>query len=227
MEKNDVVEAIAQLRKVAKKRNFKQTVDLVINLKQLDLKKPEHQIELWVQLPNAKAKPNKVCAFVGAELSEAAKRDCDFAILHDQFNAWNDKKKVKQLAQKYDYFIAQANIMPDVAKVFGRVLGPRGKMPNPKAGCVVPSDANLKPLVERLRNTVRLAAKTQPTIKAAIASEELADEKIADNAVAAYNAVVAKLPEEKANVKDVVLKFTMSQPVFVGRKVEAVAEKVK
>jgi len=215
MDKKHFIEAIKAL-KALPKRKFKQKVDFIMNLRNLDLKKPEEQIETWVKLPFDKGKKTKVGALVGPELGAQAKDNCDLVILHDQFPQYAaDKKKVKKIAREYDYFIAQANIMPDVAKVFGRVFGPRGKMPNPKAGCVVPPNANLKALSETLRKTVKVSAKLQPSVKIMVGTEDTADEQLAENMMAIYTSVYQKLPQESFNIKSILLKLTMSQPVRI------------
>jgi large subunit ribosomal protein L1 len=215
MDKKTFIEAIQAL-KALPKRKFKQTYDFIVNLKQLDLKKPEEQVETWVKLPFDKGKPIKIGALVGPELQEAAKANCDLVIMHDKFPSYAaNKKEVKKIAGQYDYFIAQANIMPDVAKTFGRVFGPRGKMPNPKAGCVVPPNANLKALAETLRKTIKVSAKLQPSVKVMVGKEDMPDEQIADNMLAVYSSVLQKLPQEKNNIKTVMLKLSMSQPVTI------------
>ncbi len=215
MDKKQFIEAIQAL-KALPKRKFKQTYDFIINLKQLDLKKPEEQIETWVKLPFDKGKPTKIGALVGPELQESAKTNCDLVIMHDKFpNYAANKKEVKKIARQFDYFIAQANIMPDVAKTFGRVFGPRGKMPNPKAGCVVPPNANLKTLTENLRKTIKVSAKLQPSVKVMVGKEDMLDEQVADNIMAVYSSVLQKLPQEKNNIKSVLLKLSMSQPVTI------------
>ena len=218
MDKKHFIEAIQAL-KTLPKRKFKQTYDFIINLRQLDLKKPEEQVELWVKLPFDKGKPTKVGALVGPELADQAKANCDVVILHDNFSKYAaNKKEIKKLARQYDYFIAQIDIMPDVAKTFGRVFGPRGKMPNPKAGCVVPPNANLKALMETLRKTTKVSAKLQPSVKVMVGKEDMPDEQIAENMMAIYSNVLSKLPQEAFNIKSVLLKFTMSPPVKITEK---------
>ena len=152
-----------------------------------------------------------------AELAEQAKKTCQKVVLNDEFKLYaQDKKKAKKLAEEFDYFLAQANMMQDIAKTFGRVFGPRGKMPNPKAGCVVPPNANLGPLVERLKKTVKLTAKTQTSVKSIVGNETMPDDDVVENMAAIYSAVVSALPAEEANIKSVLVKYTMSAPVRVG-----------
>ena len=214
MDKKQFSQAVNALS--GKPRKFKQSYELIINLRDLDLKKPEEQIELWVQLPFDKGKQTKIGALVGPELAEAAKTACDTVILHDHFSKYaSEKKAIKKLAQSHDYFIAQANIMPDVAKTFGRVFGPRGKMPNPKAGCVVPPNANIKALAEKLRKTVKVAAKLQPSIKIMVGKEGMPPEQVAENIQTIYTNVLHKLPAETSNIKSVLLKLTMTPPVRI------------
>ena len=214
MDKKHFLEAIEALKALPQKK-FKQTYELIINLKELDLKKPEEQVELWVQLPHDKGKKIKIGAMVGPELMEQAKASCDVVIMHDQFARYTDKKAIKKLAAENDYFIAQANIMPDVAKTFGRYFGPRGKMPNPKAGCVVPPNANLKALTEKLRKTIKVVAKVQPSIKVPIGTQDTPDEQIAENIMTIYTNVLHKLPQEAANIKSILLKLSMSPPIKI------------
>ncbi len=217
MEKKDITNIIQKLREKTDKKNFSQAVDMLINLKGYDLKKNE-KIDLYVALPNLRSKVVKLAAFVDAQLLPQAKKVFDTVITKDEFPKWiNSKKEQKKLAGEHDFFMAQSEIMANMAGVFGKVLGARGKMPNPKAGCVVPGTANLESLASRLRSTVRLQTKNEASIKLSIGDDKMSDENLASNAVAVYNAVVARLPQGKDNIKYVALKFTMGQLFKIGQ----------
>lgn len=216
MDEKDVLEAIKKLKEGSSKRNFTQTYDLIINLKDLDFKKPEQQVDLFITLHYNRGRPAKICALVGPELLDEAKKVCEKTILQNEFeNYAKDKKTTKKLASEYDYFIAQANIMGKVATAFGKVFGPKRKMPNPKAGCVVPPKANLKPLHDRLQKTVRAYAKERPLIQCAVGNEKMADKEVADNILNIYNNVIHHLPNEKNNIKNIFLKLTMGKPIGI------------
>ncbi|MBI4448721.1 50S ribosomal protein L1 [Candidatus Woesearchaeota archaeon] len=230
MQKDDIQKTLTFLREHSPKRNFKQGVDCVVILRNVDLKRPEEQVDVYATLPFARGKEIKICGIVGAELRDQAKSNCDFMILSDDFLRYEgNKKAIKKLANKYQYFIAQAALMPQIAKVFGRVLGPKQKMPNPKAGCVVPPNANLKPLVEKLKKTVRVMAKTTPVIQISVGNESQPDAELVENAFAVYNAAAHAVKDEKYNIKETLLKFTMSPAYKVGGElvVKQATEKTK
>jgi large subunit ribosomal protein L1 len=218
VEKTEVTEALKLVKENSQKRNFKQSIELIVNLKDINLKIPEHQVNLFVQLHYSKGKDSKVCALVGPELLEQAKSVCDNAIPVDEFKTYADKKKAKKLANEYDFFVAQATVMPKVATSFGRVFGPRGKMPNPKAGCVVPPNANLKPLQEKLKKTIRIATRNDAIIQCSVGKEDMKDEEVIDNILTVYNSLMHALPNEIHNIKNVYMKTTMGKPIKVGKK---------
>lgn len=214
MKKEEVLKSLKELKEKSQKRNFKQTVDLVINLKGLNLKKPDEQVDFFQNLHFGTGKKTKTCALVGPELMGQAKNVCNVAISVDDFDRYvKDKKTVKKIAQECDYFIAQANIMPKVAAAFGKILGPKGKMPNPKAGCVVPPNANLKVLCDRLQKLVKVSAKTTPTVQCVVGKEDGKEEEIVDNILVIYDGLIHHLSGGKNNIKNVLLKLTMSKPV--------------
>ncbi len=209
-----ILEALQKLRQ-EKKRNFSQTVDLIVSVKDLDIKKTENQIEAFIILPHA-FKKKKICALVGQESFEEAKSVCDQAILNDDFGKYTgDKKLSKKLVSDFDFFIAQANIMVNVANAFGKTLGPKGKMPNPKAGAIFPPKSSLKPLYDKLQKTAHLKIKTALTAQLSVGTESLKDEEIADNVMVIYDYLVRHFPNEERNIKAVFLKLTMSKPVRI------------
>ena len=216
MNKNKFLEALKKAKEGSKKRNFKQKVDLIFNLKDLNLKKPEQQVEFFLKLHYDKGRESKICALVGPELAAKAKSSCDNVVLADDFQKYaSDKKLSKKICNDHDFFIAQANIMAKVAAAFGRILGPMGKMPNPKAGCVVTDKTDLNTLCENLKKTIKISAKTSLIIQLIIGNEEMKDEEIADNAHNVYEQLSHHLPNEKHNIKSVFLKLTMGKPIKV------------
>ena len=213
MDKEQVRKALQEIRKQPQKK-FVQSYDLVINLKDHDVKTAP--LDFFANLPHPKGKNVKVAAFVDQQLAEQAAKFCDAVIRDTEFDKYKeDKKAAKKLAQEYDYFIAQATIMPKVAAVFGKALGGRGKMPNPKLGCVVPPNANLEPLVKKLANTVRLNTKKGTNFQCIVGKQDQAEDQVIDNILAVYQATVKQLPNEMQNIKNVLLKTTMGAPVKV------------
>lgn len=214
MDKNQILNALKLARKNSKKRKFDQSVDLIVNLKGLNLKKPEENVNDFLILK----KKGKKCTFgclIGSELVNKAKEVCDVVISVNDFPAYTDK--IKKLAKGIDFFIAQADLMPKVAANFGKILGPMGKMPNPKAGCVVPKTIPLlKPVIEKLSNTVRLQTKSEQIVKCIVGVESMNDEEIADNVIQIYDYLITHLPQEKNNIKSLFLKLTMGKSVLIG-----------
>ena len=217
MNKQTVIKALEALEKDSPQRKFNQSVDLIIALKDLDFKKTTDQVDFFITLHYTTGKKVKVCAFVGAELKAEAEKVFDHVILESDFGKY-DKKKAKKLAKQYDFFVAQANIMAKVAQVFGRYLGVRGKMPNPKAGCVVPpKGANLKTLYDKLQKTIKISAKKIPLIQLRAGTQEMPAEQVADNIMFIYDQLIHHLPNEKHNISVVYIKLTMGKPARIDK----------
>lgn len=215
MKKEDFLHALRNLRKLSKKRKFEQTVELIVNLKEVDRK---YNFDSYVHLPHETGRGVKICAVVD-NLASQARELVDKVVTKEEIGKL-EAKEVAQLAKDYDVFIAEANLMGQVATVLGRTLGPLGKMPNPKAGGVIMPGGNLKASVSRFKNNLRLKNKNEASVKIVIGKEDFEDEKLGDNAFAVYEAVVHALPHSERNVKDVIVKFTMSKPIRVGEKIE-------
>ncbi|MBD3355243.1 hypothetical protein GF361_04630, partial [Candidatus Woesearchaeota archaeon] len=110
MDKETIKKALEELKK-SQKRNFTQTVDLIIVLRNIDLKKDG--FEFYHRLHYKPGKDIKICAFVGAENVKKAEEVFDTAVSVDDFPEYQkDKKKVKDVVNSHDFFVAQANIMP-------------------------------------------------------------------------------------------------------------------
>jgi large subunit ribosomal protein L1 len=217
MDKNLIESALKGIRETSPKKNFKQSIDLIINLKGLDLKKPDHQVNLPIVLHYPTGKKISICAFVDNDLEQKAKEACDEVVTVDKFQKYKGKQEIKKLANKHNFFLAQASIMPKVATSFGRFLGPKGKMPNPKMGAVLAPNSNIKDIYQKFTRTILAVTKNEPTIKCRVGNEDSKDSELIDNILNVYNTVVHKLPNDINNVKSVMLKLTMGPAVKVEK----------
>ena len=210
---DNFLEAIKKIRELDGKRNkerkFDQTIDLIVNLKEFDVRK--NAFNEFVQISN-KFKDKKIAGFFEKNFKDIK------VIRKEEFGNYKEKKDIKKLIRSYDSFIANAKLMPAVATSFGRVLGPARKMPNPQLGIVASEDESVvQNVINNINTTVRIVVK-EPSIKVGVAKASLDDNKIVVNIIEVYNKILEKLPKGKDNVKNVKIKFTMGKPVSVDIK---------
>ncbi|VVB74354.1 50S ribosomal protein L1 [Candidatus Tiddalikarchaeum anstoanum] len=216
IETKDIILKVKDALAKNNKKKFSQSVDLSIGLKGVDLKNPNNAIDELVALPKGKGKQVKVCALIDKELQTVAKNLCYKVILVDEFPKWKDNVKgMKKLANECDMFIAQSTIMPKIAQTFGRILGPRNKMPSPKTGTIVLPSSKLDNLIDRLTKSVFLRAKKAPSINVIVGTEKMTPEDISANVFAVLDFLVRHLPEKEQSIKHVYIKTTMGESVKI------------
>jgi large subunit ribosomal protein L1 len=210
--KDDVSRALGELRKTITKKKFTQSIDLVVRLREVDLKKPENRINETIPLPNPPDKALKICVIASGDLATRAKSaGADLLVGRAEMdNFAKDKKAARKLAQEYDFFIAEAPMMPLVGRALGSFLGPRGKMPTP-----VPPNAPIEQIVSNHRKMVRVRMREQPVLQCRIGTETMADDKLAENIQAVVSRIEQKLERGFKNIGEILLKGTMSKPVKV------------
>ena len=200
----ETIKAIQELRK-EKKRKFAQSVDLIVNLKNFDVRR--EALNTFIFVPHKLEK--KFAAFF------AKRSKFVDTITQEDFVKYKDLKDFKKLAKKYDAFLAAAPMMGKVATKFGRVFGPMNKMPSPLAG-IVPKedDAVVEAMLEKMGKAIRVKNK-EMSIKISVGKENMDDDRLVANVEAAIKEIEKKLPKGRDNVKDVLVKFTMTKPVVV------------
>jgi large subunit ribosomal protein L1 len=211
--KDEIARALGELRKNIVKRKFAQSIDLVVKLREVDLKKPENRINEAIALPNPTEKPLKICVIASGDLATRAKAaGADMLISRqDLENLGKDKKAARKLAVDYDFFIAEAPLMALVGRGLGPFLGPRGKMPTP-----VPPNAPIDQVVSGHRKMVRVRMREQPVLQCRIGTENMTDDKIVENIQAVVSRIEQKLERGFKNIGEILLKATMSKPVKIA-----------
>ncbi len=191
-----------------KKRNFTQSVELVVAFKDIDVKKG-FAINETVQLPKTNS-PASVCVIAGGDMGQKAKQaNADAVVGGDELDGFAaNKRESRKFINKYDFFLADTQMMPAVGKALGQLLGPRGKMPTP-----VPFNAPIESFLERFRSSIRVRTRASLSISCKIGDETMSDEDLAVNAHAVLGAIERKLPNGEKNVKRVIIKTTMGRPI--------------
>ncbi len=213
MADKNTIEAVEKALEGSKKlnRKFKQTIDLAVTLKNVSLNESKNRIDEEIILPNGRGKESKIAIFASGELALKAKGKVDLIVKPEEIEDLSgDKKKFKKIVDDYDFFIAEAPLMPTIGKTLGVILGPRGKMPKP-----VPPQIDITGIVKNLRNTVILRSKANKTFHTIAGKEEMDKEKIAENIDAIIKRLESKLERGRMNISSVYVKTTMGPSVRI------------
>ncbi len=203
-------EALIKAIEYSPKRNFKQSVELIVVLKDVDPKSPEGRIRETIVLPKGRGKELNICVVADGEMAQKAhdlgvKR----VITGDELRNIS-KKEAKKIAQECDWVLVRTDHMALAGRILGPALGPRGKIPVP-----VPPNADISIFINRYKSAVLIRNKDQPQIMAPIGTEDMSPDDLVENAEAILSTLETKLPNGAHNIAKVIVKTTMGPPVPV------------
>jgi large subunit ribosomal protein L1 len=212
LDKKTLLDAVKEAKSKSGQKKFNQTVDLILDIKEIDMKSPEGRIQAVVELPHVTGKPNKICVIASGELALKARNAEAERVLEraDLEGLAGKKKELRKFANDYDVFIAEAPLMPLVGRILGPVLGPRGKMPVP-----VPPNADIASVIARNRKTVVVRMRNQPIIQVPVGTENMSEDELVDNIQAVLRLLEGKLKRGLKNVKFAFIKTSMGSPVKI------------
>ena len=211
----DVKEAI-ELAKKTSTTNFDATVEVAFRLG-IDTKKNDEQVRGAVVLPNGTGKTQRVLVFAkGEKLKEAEAAGADYAGDVEFIN------KIQQGWFEFDVIVATPDMMGEVGKI-GRVLGPKGLMPNPRTGTVTFDVA--KAIEEIKAGKVEYRADKAGIIHAPIGKVSFDNDKLVENFLTVFDTVEKAKPAAAKGtyMKSVNVTTTMGPAV----KIDTTAVKIK
>jgi large subunit ribosomal protein L1 len=211
-------EVLAQ-SEVKKKRKFIETVDVIVNLKNVNLKDPNKRFNNEIELPNAVNENAPLCFFVEGDQLVQANNLKVYAMSKEQMDTMGKAEKAakRKFVNKYEYFIANTELMKLVAKNFGKLFGPKGKMPRPQPqgfGVINPGDS-IAPTIERYKKVIRMKLQKFPLIQFKIGTKAMEMKKLVQNLKASIEWIEQKMEKGRQNIRSIYVKTTMGVPVKI------------
>jgi len=211
VEKSQIITAVTAAFEQAPKRNFQESVDITINLKHVDMAQPKNRIDETILLPQSMGVKTIAVLGKGDIVSQARNAGVDAIIGPEEIERLGGApREARKFADQYDYFLAETAVMPLVGRWLGQRLGPRGKMPQP-----IPPQQDITPIVERLRNSIRIRSKDRLNMSVKIGNTAMTPEAVADNVDAVMKRVLGRLENGELNIRSVYVKTTMGPAVKV------------
>merc|ERR1712146_551204 len=204
-----LMETIKQLldESAAKKRKFCETIELQIVLKNYDTQK-DKRFAGSIKLPNL-PRPRMSCCILGdAKHVEQAKAAGIPCMDVEALKALNkDKKKVKKLACKYNFFLASPTVLKQIPRLLGPTMHKLGKFPT-----LLESSDDIVEKIDSIRSTVKFQLKKVLTLGVAVAHVDMTDHQVYANVQITVNFLISLLKKNWQNVKTLNLKSTMGKP---------------
>jgi large subunit ribosomal protein L1 len=212
MADQDIENAVTRALDEADPRNFTETVDLAVNLRDIDLNDPANRIDESIVLPAGTGQETTIVVFAEGETALRAEEAADKVLDSDALaDLGDDDDEAKDLADEADFFLAEEALMQDIGRYLGTVLGPRGKMPDP-----ISPDDDVVEMVERLRNSVQIRSGERRTFHTRVGAEDMSADDIADNIDVILRRLHADLEKGPMNIDSVYVKTTMGPAVEVA-----------
>ncbi len=207
-EKTYTIEEAIKLVKETSFVKFDPTVEISYNLN-VDPRHADQQIRGAMVLPNGTGRSQKVLVITqGAKVEEAKAAGADYAggkeLLEDVANGWFD----------FDVIVATPDMMGELGKL-GRVLGPKGLMPNPKTGTVTPDVT--KAVEEIKKGKIEYRVDKESNVNTIIGKLSFSDEALIENFKALNDTIVKARPAvvKGSYIKNLVITSTMGPGIKV------------
>jgi len=204
-----IAEAVALVKKFAKAK-FDESVDVAVNLG-VDPKHADQVVRGTVSLPHGTGKTVKVLVIAKPEKQQEA---IDAGADHVGFEDY--LKKIQEGWTDIDVIIAAPDTMSELGKL-GKVLGPRGLMPNPKSGTVTP---NLGQAVKDVKaGKIDFRVDKNGTVHSAIGKASFSEQQLLDNLSAFINMIIKLKPAAAKGtyIKGVTVSSTMGPGIKIDR----------
>jgi large subunit ribosomal protein L1 len=212
MADDTIEQAVSRALDESPPRNFRETVDLAVNLRDLDLNDPAKRVDESIVLPSGTGQETQIIVFAEGETALQAESVADEVLSGDDLeDLGDDSDAAKDLADETDFFVAEANLMQDIGRYLGTVLGPRGKMPTP-----LQPDDDVVETVNRMKNTVQVRSRDRRTFHTRVGADDMSEADIASNIDVIIRRLEANLEKGPLNLDSIYVKTTMGPAVEVN-----------
>jgi large subunit ribosomal protein L1 len=210
VERAKILEAVKTALEKAPKRKFSESIDITINLKNIDMAQPKNRIDETIMLPHGTGENIGICVLgKGDIVTQAKDAKVDLILGPEEIERLGGApREARKIAEQYRFFLAETGVMPQVGRFLGPRLGPRGRMPMPITGGM-----DIRPIVERLRNSVKIRTKDKTVFSTKVGSTTMKPEQVAENIETIVKRIESVLEEGPLNVRSIYVKTTMGPAV--------------
>ena len=212
VEKSVIVDALKKAKEEAPERKFTESVDMTINFKNIDMSQPKNRIDEIILLPHGNGRVVKIAVLgTGDIITQAKDSGVELIMGPEEIERLGGApREARKVACEHQFFLADTAVMSLVGRWLGPRLGPRGRMPQP-----IPAGTDIRPMVERLRKSVKVRTKDKMSFSLKIGTTTMSEAEISDNIDAVLKRVLAKLEMGEYQIRSVYVKTTMGPSVRV------------
>ena len=206
----EILDAVKAAIDAAPERKFQESMEISINLRNIDMAQPKNRIDETMLLPNGTGQVGKIAVLGKGDITTMAKAAGVDLIIgpEDIERLGGEPREARKVAEEYRFFLAETAVMPLVGRWLGTRLGPRGKMPMP-----IPPGMDIAPVVERLRKSVRFRTKDKTTFHVKVGMTNMDADALAGNIEAVLKKVEGALESGAMNIRSVYVKTSMGPAV--------------
>lgn len=193
-----------------KKRNFTETVEVQITLKNYDPVR-DKRFSGTFKLPTV-PRPNLKCCMLGnaAHCEQADRIGVDHMSVEDLKKLNKNKKLVKKLAKRYDFFLASDNMIKQIPRLLGPGLTKAGKFPT-----LLSSSDDMQEKINEVKSTIKFQMKKVMCLNVAVGNVEMDKQSIVVNTQLSANFLASLLKKQWQNIGQIYIKSTMGPPVQI------------